>query len=110
MFSYALVTIFHSNTSRRPGRRRGRFAQAAAARRNRAPTVRRYLFVSAAGPEDCPEGHADPAGRDEPHRWAGILSAGVTSGRIVAGIGTLERDQRRYVPSQRTQRRAHRYE
>src|SRR6266853_2389637 len=100
MFSYALVTIFHSDTSRRPGGRRGRFAQAAAARRNRAPTVRRYLFVSAAGPEDCPEGHADPAGRDEPHRGAGILSAGATTGRSVAGIGTLRRECRRYGTSQ----------
>src|SRR5437763_5508531 len=84
---YALVTIFHSYSARRSGGRRGHIAQTASARGRRAPTFRRNLFVSAARSTHRSEGDADSARRDESHRWPGILSAGVASGRALARVG-----------------------
>src|SRR5438874_1730157 len=61
---YALVTIFHSNTSRRPGRRRGRFAQALVARGYHSSTFGWNLFVFADWTTDRSESDADSARRD----------------------------------------------
>src|SRR5712692_6465926 len=103
MFRYALVTILCSDTSRRPGGRRGRFAQTAAARGHRAATFSGHLFLSAARAAHRSEGHADFARRDEPHWRAGVLFAGAASGGTLAGVRTLERDWRRHVSTERSQ-------
>src|SRR6184192_2069036 len=42
---YALVTVFHSHTSRRPGGRRSRLTPSAPARGLHTPTRRGHLFV-----------------------------------------------------------------
>ena len=54
---YALVTILYPYSTRRPRRCGGRFAQTSFTRRGHPATVRRNLFIPAAGPTDRAEGH-----------------------------------------------------
>src|SRR2546421_11079829 len=98
---YALVTVFHSHASRRPGGRRGRLAPTSPARGLHTTARRGDLLVP-------PPGLARRAARDEDHTRGdgrrgrpGVLPAGASSVGCVEGVWALGRDGRDDVPPQR---------
>src|SRR5256885_1365876 len=72
---YALVTVFHSHTSRRPGGRRGRLSPTSPARGLHTPTRRGHLFVPPLGLARCAARHEDHTRGDGRRGRSGVLPA-----------------------------------